>query len=211
MNRLDSKQLQQFAPLPSEQVAGIDEVGRGALFGPVVAAAVILPSTALEPLSQAGLTDSKQLSPSQRLILAAQVRALAVGCQIGVASAAEIDRLNILNASLLAMQRAVSRLLPQPQFCLVDGNQPIPKLLMPQQTLIKGDQRSLVIAAASVIAKVWRDDLMTRLAARYPGYGLETHKGYGTAQHRQALQQMGPSRQHRRSFSPCGTLEQRAR
>jgi len=189
--------------LPVEQVAGVDEVGRGALFGPVVAAAVILPPTAILPLSQAGLTDSKLLTAKQRLGLASQIRMLALDCQIGVASVWEIDRLNILNASLLAMQRAIDRLEPQPQLCLVDGNQRLPRLQIPQQTIVKGDQTSLVIAAASVVAKVWRDHLIVRLAKRYPGYGLESHKGYGTAQHRQALQQIGPSRQHRRSFSPC--------
>lgn len=196
--------LKQLAKaIPVEQTAGVDEVGRGALFGPVVAAAVILPAAAFEPLRQAGLTDSKLLKPSHRLTLAAQIRALALDCQVGLASTAEIDRLNILNSSLLAMRRAVHRLQPQPQFCLVDGNQPIPQLRMPQQTLVKGDQRSLIIAAASVVAKVWRDGLIVRLADRYPGYGLESHKGYGTVQHRQALQQLGPSRQHRRSFGPC--------
>ncbi len=186
-----------------EQVAGIDEVGRGALFGPVVAAAVLLPEAAVLPLAEAGLTDSKLLKPTQRQVLAQQIRLLAVDCKIGLASATEIDRLNILNASLLAMQRAIDRLHPQPQLCLIDGNQPLPQLQIPQQTLVKGDQKSLVIAAASVVAKVWRDQLMVKLAQRYPGYGLESHKGYGTVQHRQALQQLGVSRQHRRSFSPC--------
>ncbi|MBW4468677.1 MAG: ribonuclease HII [Pegethrix bostrychoides GSE-TBD4-15B] len=189
--------------LSIEQVAGIDEVGRGALFGPVVAAAVILPQIAVLPLAEAGLTDSKRLKPLQRQVLATQIQALAIDCRIGVASVAEIDRLNILQAALLAMQRAIARLQPQPQLCLIDGNQRLPQLQIPQQTLVKGDQKSLVIAAASVVAKVWRDRLMIRLAKRYPGYGLEAHKGYGTAQHRQALQQLGVSRQHRLSFSPC--------
>ena len=181
-------------------------MGRGALFGPVVAAAVMLPATAIHPLKQAGLTDSKLLRPNHRLVLAAQIRSLAIDCQIGVASVAEIDRLNILNASLLAMRRAVDRLQPQPQFCLVDGNQRIPQLQIAQATLVKGDQKSLVIAAASVVAKVWRDRLMVKLANRYPGYGLESHKGYGTAQHRQAIQELGLLRQHRRSFGPCRLL-----
>jgi ribonuclease HII len=193
--------------LCSEWIAGIDEVGRGALFGPVVAAAVMLPSTAIQPLRQAGLTDSKLLRPSQRLMLDTQIRMLAVDYQIGVASAAEIDRLNILNASLLAMRRAVNRLQPQPLLCLVDGNQRIPQLQIAQETWVKGDQKSLVIAAASVVAKVWRDRLIVRLANRYPGYGLESHKGYGTAQHRQAIQTIGLSRQHRRSFAPCRCSE----
>lgn len=190
--------------LPHEKrwIAGIDEVGRGALFGPVVAAAVILPldSTALH---QAGVTDSKQLSPSRRVVLAEQIQQTAVACGIGVASVQEIDRLNILQASLMAMKRAIRRLQPQPHLCLIDGNQRIPDLWLPQQTIVQGDSKSLSIAAASIIAKVWRDRLIVRLAARYPGYDLAANKGYGTAKHRQALLQLGASRQHRRSFNPC--------
>ncbi|MBF2050333.1 MAG: ribonuclease HII [Leptolyngbya sp. IPPAS B-1204] len=199
----DSSDLFGHPCFESELVAGVDEVGRGALFGPVVAAAVILPRTALAPLQQAGVTDSKQLSPLQRQTLAAQIQALALDCKIGLASVWEIDRINILQASLLAMRRAVRRLQPQPQFCLIDGNQRIPNLEMAQQTIVQGDRQSLVIASASIIAKVWRDQLVVRLAARYPGYDLATNKGYGTPKHRQALQQLGVSRQHRRSFSPC--------
>lgn len=196
--------------LPSEVIAGVDEVGRGALLGPVVAAAVILPATALDPLQQAGVTDSKRLSPQQRQRLAAQIQTVALDCKIGVASVAEIDRLNILRASLLAMQRAILRLQPQPQFCLIDGNQRIPTLNIDQQTIVQGDSQSLVIAAASIVAKVWRDRLLVRLADRYPAYDLATNKGYGTAKHRQAIQTVGICRQHRRSFSPC-QIPQRTR
>lgn len=184
-------------------VAGVDEVGRGALFGPVVAAAVILPNSALAFLEAAGVKDSKQLSFEQRLQLAAQIRLVALSCQIGIASVREIDRLNILQASLLAMRRAVLRLNPIPQLCLVDGNQRIPLLSIPQQTIVKGDQKCLAIAAASIIAKVWRDELVIRLATKYPPYDLAANKGYGTAKHRLAIQHHGPSRQHRISFSPC--------
>lgn len=184
-------------------IAGIDEVGRGALFGPVVAAAVILPASAMGQLSQAGVTDSKRLSPNQRQILAQQIQASALSCKIGIASVREIDRLNILQASLLAMRRAIYRLQPQPQICLIDGNQRIPDLTILQETIVQGDCKSLSIAAASIVAKVWRDRLIIRLAARYPGYDLATNKGYGTAKHRQALKQLGVSCQHRRSFSPC--------
>jgi ribonuclease HII len=184
-------------------IAGVDEVGRGALFGPVVAAAVMLPEEASATLSDAGVTDSKLLSPEQRQVLAIQIRAAAVDCRVGYAAVYEIDRLNILQASLLAMKRAVLKLKVQPELCLVDGNQRIPGLPFPQQTLIKGDQRSLAIAAASIIAKVWRDELITRLAVRYPNYYLISNKGYGTPSHRKALQQFGPSRLHRLSFSPC--------
>jgi len=187
----------------SNEVAGVDEVGRGALFGPVVAAAVVLPEASLNVLAQAGVTDSKLLTPQARQALVQQIRAMAVSCCIGVASVREIDRLNILQASLLAMRRAIARLQPQPKLCLIDGNQRVPNLQIPQQTIVQGDQRSLQIAAASIVAKVWRDELITRLAARYPYYDLANNKGYGTAAHRRGLEAYGPSSQHRRSFSPC--------
>ncbi|MBM0741054.1 ribonuclease HII [Phormidium sp. CLA17] len=184
-------------------IAGVDEVGRGALFGPVVAAAIILPDSALHALEMAGVTDSKLLSASQRQRLAVQIRSFAVAHQIGYASVREIDRLNILQASLLAMKRAILRLSIQPNFCLIDGNQRIPELSISQEPLVKGDQKSIVIAAASIIAKVWRDELLTRMALRYPQYGLATNKGYGTAIHRQAILKYGITPYHRKSFSPC--------
>jgi ribonuclease HII len=184
-------------------VAGVDEVGRGALFGPVVAAAVILPVFALPQLALAGVKDSKQLSPVRRLKLSKEIQELALDWRIGYATAQEIDKINILQASLLAMKRAVLKLKVQPDICLVDGRQPLPNLPLPQQAMIKGDERSLEIAAASVVAKVWRDDLVIRLAIKYPNYDLVTNKGYGTERHRLALQQYGPSRLHRMSFSPC--------
>ncbi|HEY9622057.1 MAG TPA: ribonuclease HII [Crinalium sp.] len=184
-------------------VAGVDEVGRGALFGPVIAAAVILPDSAAADLVAAGVTDSKLLSAAQREQLAAQIKAVALSCQVGMASVQEIDRFNILQASLLAMRRAILRLNPVPDLCLIDGNQLVPELTIPQQTLVKGDQRSLAIAAASIVAKVWRDALIVRLDRRYPNYGLASHKGYGTVKHRLAIQQFGTTAQHRQSFSPC--------
>lgn len=187
----------------SLSIAGVDEVGRGALFGPVVAAAVILPDSVLAQLAIAGVTDSKLLSASKRQELAMQIRSLAVACQIGYASVREIDRLNILQASLLAMKRSILKLSVQPELCLIDGNQCIPGLLIPQESLIKGDQKSIVIGAASILAKVWRDDLLTRMAVRYPQYGFATNKGYGTAIHRQAIHEYGITPYHRKSFSPC--------
>ncbi|MBW4516581.1 MAG: ribonuclease HII [Timaviella obliquedivisa GSE-PSE-MK23-08B] len=185
------------------RIAGVDEVGRGCLFGPVVAAAVILPVAAADSLVAAGVTDSKKLSAAQRSHLAEQIRAVAIAHQIGIASVQEIDRLNILQASLLAMKRAIVRLAVQPDFCWVDGNQKIPYLLIPQQTLVKGDEKSLAIGAASILAKVWRDRLMVRLAKRYQGYDIAMNKGYGTAKHRAGLQKLGATAQHRLSFSPC--------
>lgn len=186
-----------------QYVAGVDEVGRGCLFGPVVAAAVILPEHLEQELQVAGVADSKRLSASQRDLLAAYLQEVALSCRIGVASVREIDRLNILQASLLAMRRAIARLDPQPDFCLIDGNQKVPGLAIRQQTVVKGDQRSLAIAAASIVAKVWRDRLISRMAARYPQYDLATNKGYGTPKHRQALLTYGVTPYHRRSFSPC--------
>lgn len=187
----------------SDQIVGVDEVGRGALFGPVVAAAVILPNTAIQQLVDQGMTDSKKLSPKQRFLLAEQIRELAMGFKVGMASVYEIDRLNILQASLLAMRRSVLGLPLTPLLCLVDGNQRIPKLPILQRTVIKGDQSEPAIAAASILAKVWRDQLIVRLARRYPGYDLASNKGYGSAKHRRALQELGPTRQHRLSFAPC--------
>lgn len=196
---LDSALMTQYLGL----VAGIDEVGRGALFGPVVAAAVILPPSALEELTAVQIRDSKQLSGYRRLKLADKICTVAQDWKIGFASTAEIDRYNILQASLLAMKRAVFKLKVQPQLCLVDGNQRIKDLPMLQHTLVKGDERSLLIASASIVAKVWRDALIIRLAAKYPMYDLLANKGYGTQRHLQALQQYGPSRLHRMSFRPC--------
>lgn len=185
------------------RVAGVDEVGRGALFGPVVAAAVILSEPAALQLRQMGVSDSKALSPRQRLQLVEPIQTMATGYALGYASVQDIGRLNILQATLLAMRRAIQRLSPPPTLCLVDGNQPIPNLAIPQQTIIKGDQAHTAIAAASILAKVWRDHLMVRLDRRYPGYGLANHKGYGSAEHRQALQRLGPTRQHRQTFKGC--------
>jgi ribonuclease HII len=184
-------------------IAGVDEVGRGALFGPVVAAAVILSPAAAAALVAAGVKDSKQLRENQRAILYETIKTQATDCRIGMASAREIDRINILQASLLAMHRAVQRLATSPQLCLIDGNRPIPSLNIEQRTLVKGDQLEPAIAAASIIAKVWRDRLLMRLDQRYPGYGLASHKGYGSLAHRVALQKLGPSFHHRLSFAPC--------
>ena len=187
---------------PINQVAGVDEVGRGALFGPVVAASVILPAAAIAPLSAAGVTDSKKLSATKREQLAQQIRQQAQ-CGVGLASVYEIDRINILQASLLAMSRAIARLSPRPKLCLIDGNQRIKQLTIPQETVVKGDQSELAIAAASIIAKVWRDTLITRLDRHYPGYDLASNKGYSSAKHRSGIAKLGVCRQHRKSFRSC--------
>jgi len=195
-------QLPEFAR-PETAIAGVDEVGRGALFGPVVAAAVILPKSQWPALAIAGVRDSKQLTAKRREELAQQIATLAIDVQIGYASAREIDRINILQASLLAMKRAVLKLQPSPELCLVDGKFPLPHLAIAQQNVVGGDRASLVIAAASIIAKVWRDRLLVRLSRKYSAYDLAANKGYGTQRHRLALQQYGPSPQHRLSFRPC--------
>ncbi|MBD2345033.1 ribonuclease HII [Anabaena subtropica] len=184
-------------------VAGVDEVGRGALFGPVVAASVILPASAFSQLITAGIKDSKKLSHSRRVKLAQQICTLAIDWRIGYAATAEIDQINILQATLLAMKRSVQKLKVKPALCLVDGNQPVKDLLVPQQTIVKGDERSLMIASASIVAKVWRDDLIQRLAAKYSMYDLHSNKGYGSKKHLLALQEYGVSPLHRQSFRPC--------
>lgn len=184
-------------------IAGVDEVGRGALFGPVVAAAVILPPSVLPELVASQISDSKQLSSTRRLQLVEKICAVALDWKIGFATTAEIDQINILQASLTAMKRAVCKLHVRPDLCLVDGNQLIKCLPIPQQTLVKGDERSLSIACASIVAKVWRDALIMRLAAKYPMYDLVSNKGYGSPRHLQAIQKYGPSRLHRMSFRGC--------
>jgi ribonuclease HII len=178
-------------------VAGVDEVGRGSLAGPVVAAAVILP-VQMDPTQLEGVRDSKQLRPQQRTQWAERIRQVALAVGIGSASAAEIDQINIRQATVLAMQRALAEL-DQVEHILLDGL-PLSELGSQQTALVKGDQISLSIAAASIVAKVWRDTLMQNWDRQYPGYGWGTNVGYGTREHRLALQNLGLTPQHRRSF-----------
>jgi ribonuclease HII len=187
-------------------VAGVDEAGRGPLAGPVVAAAVVLPS--LREIE--GLADSKALSPSRRAALDELVRAHARAWAIGIASPEEVDHLNILQATFLAMRRAVRSLPRLPELCLVDGNLPIPHLGLPQRTMVNGDASEPCISAASVLAKVWRDRLMEQQDRLYPGYGFAGHKGYCCPAHLDALARLGPSPIHRRSFRPVRELAQAA-
>ncbi len=183
------------------RIAGVDEVGRGPLAGPVVAAAVILNTDNIP----SGLNDSKKLSARRRSELETAIRDQAE-CAVGEASVAEIDQINILRASHLAMERAVAALDPAPDFLLIDGNM-IPRgLLIPSEAVVKGDGRSVSIAAASVIAKNWRDQLMVDLAQQHPGYGWEANAGYPSKQHKEALQNLGVTPHHRRSFKPVHNI-----
>jgi ribonuclease HII len=200
---LTTRAAPKLVPEPAIAIAGVDEVGRGCLFGPVVAAAVVLAPAASEQLQALGVTDSKSLSAARREQLVPSIQTLATGYALGLATVHDIDRLNILQASLLAMKRAVNRLHLPPDLCLVDGNQRIPQLGVPQRTVVQGDRLHTEIAAASILAKVWRDRLLVRLDRRYPGYHLARNKGYGSAAHRLALQTLGPTPQHRRSFRGC--------
>ena len=179
------------------RVAGVDEAGRGPLAGPVVAAAVILDD--LNPIH--GLADSKVLSPKKREALYDEIRARALCCSVAQASVAEIDSLNILQATMLAMRRAVQGLRLRPHRVVVDGNR-VPVLDVLVKAIIKGDAKVQAISAASILAKVHRDRLCLELHAAHPGYGFDAHKGYPTPEHLLALQQHGACPAHRRSFAP---------
>lgn len=181
--------------LPFELICGVDEAGRGPLAGPVCAAAVILPKGLVIP----GLNDSKKLSDKRRRELFPIIQQEAVSFGIAFASQEEIDEINILQATFLAMRRAMEQLNPQPEFALIDGNRET-DFGVPCKTVIKGDSLSANIAAASVLAKVTRDNWMMEAAEKYPGYAFEIHKGYGTKAHYAALEKLGPCPIHRRTF-----------
>ena len=183
-------------------VAGVDEAGRGPLAGPVVAAACILPQNALIPK----LNDSKQLSAAERDALFDQIVQLPqILFGIGIADAETIDRINILQATFLAMQRAVAALQKKPDYLLIDGNQ-LPSFEIPREALVEGDAKSVSIAAASILAKVTRDRMLEEFDAKYPAYGFRQHKGYATEQHLNALRDHGPCPIHRKSFEPIKSM-----
>ena len=198
---LRAEQLDLSFIAPGSLLAGVDEAGRGPLAGPVVAAAVILDD--LQPID--GLNDSKLLSPRRREQLFDQIRARALCCSIAQASVEEIDRLNILQATLLAMQRAVDGLRLRPHKVLVDGNR-LPLLKVPAEAIVRGDSKVKAISAASILAKVHRDRLCLELHALHPQYGFDGHKGYPTPAHLAALREHGACAQHRRSFAPVREL-----
>jgi ribonuclease HII len=186
------------------RVAGVDEVGRGPLAGPVVAAAVVL-HAGITPELAGMLDDSKKLTVEQRLAAYVALRASPAEIAVGAASVTEIARLNILHAAMLAMRRAVARLPAAPDLALVDGNYP-PKLSCPVRCVVGGDALCLSIAAASIVAKVVRDRAMARLGARFPGYGWHANAGYATALHRDALLRLGATRHHREAFRSVAQL-----
>lgn len=182
-------------------IAGVDEAGRGPLAGPVVAAAVILhPEKTID-----GLADSKTLSEKKRLALYRIIQDKALAWSVAEASVAEIDRLNILQATLLAMRRAILQLPVQPEYVLVDGNQ-LPQISLPAQAIVQGDRMIPAISAASIIAKVHRDLIMQEYAKEFPGFAFDLHKGYGTRQHLAELALFGPLTIHRKSFKPVKDL-----
>lgn len=178
-------------------IAGVDEAGRGPLAGPVVAAAVILPNF----IGLSGLADSKTLTQKHREVLERKIRQLSSGWSIGASSPGEIDRLNIHQATLLAMRRAILGLKQIPDYVLVDGRF-YPSVPYPGEAIVRGDQSQPVVSAASILAKVFRDRYMRGLDVRFTGYGFSRHKGYPTKAHLKALQVLGPCREHRQSFKP---------
>ena len=188
------------------RIAGVDEVGRGPLAGPVIAVAVILDEAFEDP----GIADSKTLTPAQRLGLFPAIARGAVAWGIGLVEPGDIDQCNILNATFLAMRRALADLTVSPHGVLVDGKFRIPEIDLPQRAIVGGDRHCLSIGAASILAKEVRDRMMEEYDAVYPGYGLARHKGYATPDHLAALARLGPSPIHRRSFAPVREWTQEA-
>ena len=183
-------------------ICGVDEVGRGPLAGPVVAAAVILPHN----IKIEGLTDSKKLSPAKRDRIFDEIAQLGLVCAVGILDNTDIDKINILQASLMAMRKAVIDLQEKPEIVLVDGNYPIPKIMQPQYAVIGGDALCQSIAAASVVAKVTRDRIMDHYQALYPSFSFAKHKGYPTSAHIAELKEHGPTDIHRKTFKPVAEV-----
>lgn len=203
--RNSSEPLTDPDPILARPVAGVDEAGRGPLAGPVVAAAVVVP----DGWGLIGLNDSKKLSASKREALVDSIKAGCLGWGIGVASAEEIDQINILQATFLAMRRALDAVSSLFNSVVVDGNKIIPGISVPQLAVVEGDGKILSIAAASILAKTHRDQLMVEMDREYPGYGFAIHMGYPTPKHQEALVRLGVCPQHRKTFGPVRrSLEQ---
>ena len=188
------------------RVAGIDEVGRGPLAGPVVAVAIILDEAFEDP----GVNDSKVLTHAERLTLFPSIASQSLSWGVGLVAPAEIDSINILQATFLAMRRALEQLSIPAEAVLVDGKAHIPELLCPQRAIVRGDSESISIGAASILAKEIRDRIMEEYDSAYPGYGFSHHKGYATPEHHEALERLGRSPIHRRSFAPVRELRQKS-
>ena len=202
-NSNDMTHLEQMlADKGYETICGVDEVGRGPLAGPVVAAAVIMPPS----ISIEGLTDSKKLSPRQRERIFEEIVEMGLVCAVGVIDHECIDRMNILKASLMAMRKAVMDLKQSPDIILVDGNYPIPNIEQPQFAVVGGDRQCQSISAASIVAKITRDRIMDRYEALFPSFSFAKHKGYPTSEHLEELREHGPSDIHRKSFKPVAEL-----
>jgi ribonuclease HII len=205
---LDLETENQFFKLGYKLLGGVDEAGRGPLAGPVVAACVVIgPDFKIEPSDLELVADSKKLSAKKRELLFKAIREKALAVEIGVVNHDDIDKINILQASFLAMRRAIKKLKIEPDYILVDGGFKIPKLTKPQTAIIKGDAKVWVIAAASIIAKVSRDWMMTEADKEYPEYLFAKHKGYGTKEHLEMIAKHGPCPIHRRSFAPIKNLK----
>jgi ribonuclease HII len=188
-----------------QYVAGLDEVGRGSLAGPVVTGLVVFPAGAdYEWL--ASVRDSKELTIKQREELAPLIKSTALVAETGLSSAEEIDQLGIVPATRLAMQRSLDAALLMPQFLLIDAIK-LPSSNIPQKSIVKGDSKCLSIAASSILAKVTRDSLMSGLSEKYPGYGFEKHKGYGTSKHLEEIERLGPCKLHRLTFAPMNKID----
>jgi len=202
-NSNDMTHLEQMlADKGYKSICGVDEVGRGPLAGPVVAAAVIMPPS----MSIEGLTDSKKLSPRQRERIFEEIVEMGLVCAVGVIDHECIDRMNILKASLMAMRKAVMDLKLSPDIILVDGNYPIPNVELPQFAVVGGDRQCQSISAASIVAKITRDRIMDKYEALFPSFSFAKHKGYPTAEHLEELREHGPTDIHRKSFKPVAEL-----
>lgn len=193
---------QMLADKGYQAICGVDEVGRGPLAGPVVAAAVIMPPG----LKIEGLTDSKKLSSHRRELIFEEIAELGLICAVGILDHQAIDQMNILRASLMAMRKAVMDLKQSPDIILVDGNYPIPNIEQPQFAVVGGDRQCPSISAASIIAKITRDSIMDKYEAMYPSFSFSKHKGYPTPEHLEELREYGPTEIHRRSFKPVAEL-----